>query len=302
MQTYVTAFDARKPFVMHYRLKRHDGEYRSITDQGVPRHGPRGNFRGYVGACLDITDLLQQERALNEFEERVTLAAEAAQLGVWELNTRTSKVWVSDKCRELFQLRPRLIPCDEFQDRVHPEDRALVDSAVKEALATHGGYEIEYRTLRPDGTMLWIAGRARCVADEEGELTRLLGVAMDVTVRKQVEEEGRRQRMQINVLTRVSLLGEMTASLAHELNQPLSAIISNANAGMRFMDKGKADAKTIHEILVDVADGRQARQRNHPQCPKHHKKRRAGPSPNQHERNRGERGAHDSSRRDVALL
>ena len=134
VETYVSAFDARKPFVMHYRLKRHDGEYRSITDQGVPRHGPRGNFRGYVGACLDITDLLRQERALNEFEERVTLAAEAAQLGVWELNTRTGKVWVSDKCRELFQLRPRLIPCDEFQDRVHPEDRALVDSAVKEAL------------------------------------------------------------------------------------------------------------------------------------------------------------------------
>ena len=107
--------------------------------------------------------------------------------------------------------------------------------------------------------MLWIAGRARCVADEEGELTRLLGVAMDVTVRKQVEEEGRRQRMQINVLTRVSLLGEMTASLAHELNQPLSAIISNANAGMRFMDRGKVDAKTIHEILVDVAaDARRA--------------------------------------------
>ena len=73
------------------------------------------------------------------------------------------------------------------------------------------------------------------------------------------EEEARHHREQINLLSRVSLLGEMTASLAHELNQPLSAIISNANAGMRFIDKGKGDPETLHEILVDVvADGRRA--------------------------------------------
>ena len=69
---------------------------------------------------------------------------------------------------------------------------------------------------------------------------------------KQAEEEARHHREQINLLSRVSLLGEMTASLAHELNQPLSAIISNANAGMRFIDRGKEDPETLREILVDV--------------------------------------------------
>ena len=62
VQTYSDAFDAREPFVMQYRLKRHDGEYRWITDQGVPRYGPRGNFRGYVGACVDITDLSESKK------------------------------------------------------------------------------------------------------------------------------------------------------------------------------------------------------------------------------------------------
>ena len=61
-QTYGPAVDAREPFVMQYRLKNSDGEYRWITDQGVPRYGPRGKFRGYVGACVDITDLLKKER------------------------------------------------------------------------------------------------------------------------------------------------------------------------------------------------------------------------------------------------
>ena len=75
----------------------------------------------------------------------------------------------------------------------------------------------------------------------------------------QAQEEAHRHREQINLLSRVSLLGEMTASLAHELNQPLSAIITNANAGMRSIDRGKEDPGTLREILVDVeADGRRA--------------------------------------------
>jgi len=74
-----------------------------------------------------------------------------------------------------------------------------------------------------------------------------------------VEDDARRQREQINRLSRVSLLGEMTASLAHELNQPLSAIITNASAGKRSIDKGKEDPETLREILVDVeADGHRA--------------------------------------------
>ena len=84
-------------------------------------------------------------------------------------------------------------------------------------------------------------------------------MAIDVTKRKEAEEDARRQREQINLLGRVSLLGEMTASLAHELNQPLSAMVTNANAGMRLIDKGKEDPKTLRDILSDVvADGRRA--------------------------------------------
>src|SRR4029077_13541528 len=75
----------------------------------------------------------------------------------------------------------------------------------------------------------------------------------------EVEEDARRHREQINLLSRVSFLGEMTASLAHELNQPLSAIITNANAGKRLIDRGKEDPKILRDILVDVvADGHRA--------------------------------------------
>ena len=86
-----------------------------------------------------------------------------------------------------------------------------------------------------------------------------MATVTDISARKLAEEEARRQHKQINLLTRVSLLGEMTTSLAHELYQPLSAIITNANAGMRSIDKGKENPGTLREILVDVeADGRRA--------------------------------------------
>jgi PAS domain S-box-containing protein len=373
LKTYCTAFDAREAFVMQYRLRHNAGEYRWITDNGVPRYDAHGNFVGYVGTCVDITDLLEKEKVVHEFEERVTLAADAARLGVWELDTTTNELWMSDKAREIFQFdSAEVVNCDAFQNRVHPEDSALHESAMKRAIETQGGYELEYRAALPDGTVRWIGGRARCGRDESGKLTRLLGVSMDITERRQAqelfrlateaspngillvnskgemvlvnahveklfgydrdelvgksvhtlvpeglltkdpvpeegilgrageligrrkdgteipvevglnaiespegalifanvvdlserkraEEEARRRRDEISRLQRIGLLAEMTASIAHEINQPLSGIIMNAGTALRYMERPDADLQQLREILVDVlADGHRA--------------------------------------------
>ena len=142
---YTEAFDARKPFVMQYRLRRNDGDYRWISDNGVPRYDADGTFTGYIGSCVDVTDLLRQQKALDEFEERVALAAEAAHLGVWEFDTVTERIWVSDKVRQLFQFPPGdEITYSEFQKRVHPDDRATRDRVMQLAIRTQGSYENEY--------------------------------------------------------------------------------------------------------------------------------------------------------------
>jgi len=165
LKVYTDAFDARQPFVMQYRLRRNDGQYRWLSDQGVPRHDAQGGFAGYIGSCVDVTELMKKEEALYEFEERVVLAAEAAHLGVWEMDPGTKELWMSDSARTLFQFDSETrLDHAALQDRVHPEDRALRDSAVKRAIETGGGYEMEYRVLLPDGTPRWIGGRARCVA------------------------------------------------------------------------------------------------------------------------------------------
>jgi two-component system, LuxR family, sensor kinase FixL len=189
LKTYTEAFDAREPFAMQYRLRRNDGEYRWISDEGVPRYNAQGEFVGYIGSCVDVTKLLRQQKALSQFEERVALAAEAAHLGVWEFDTATERIWISDKVRQLFQFPPGdEITYSEFQKRVHPDDQAARDRVMQLAIRTQGSYETEYRIVLPDGTIRWIGGRARCVDDGKGTPSRLLGVSMDITERKQAEE------------------------------------------------------------------------------------------------------------------
>src|SRR5262249_21301246 len=125
-----------------------------------------------------------------------------------------------------------------------PERGASKDSAHRarfmaalEARAIETGRELFAR--RKDGSEFPVEIGLNPITTPQGVL--VLVSIVDISFRKRAEEEAHRQREQINLLSRASLLGEMTASLAHELNQPLSAIVSNANAGMRFIDQGKAD-------------------------------------------------------------
>ena len=95
-------------------------------------------------------DDMRSHQALHESEERVALAAEAANLGVWELNLATNRLWVSDEWRSLFQLGPdEPVSYDEFRTRVHPEDRARWEAAFERAIEENSGYEIEYRVVYP---------------------------------------------------------------------------------------------------------------------------------------------------------
>src|SRR5207249_133857 len=113
-------------------------------------------------------------------------------------------------------------------------------------------YEIEYRVLLQDGTVRWISGRARCMRDGDGRSTRLLGVSMDVSKRKQAEKEAIEQRDELFHLSRVASLGQLSSSLAHELNQPLGIILSNAQAAQHMLAADNPDSPELQEILADI--------------------------------------------------
>jgi C4-dicarboxylate-specific signal transduction histidine kinase len=142
---------------------------------------------------------------------------------------------------------------------VHPEDRQRVEDAIERARAEHRTFEIEYRLSRPDGETRWLIARGRYLRSDRDRVGELIGVALDVTGQVRADLELDMQREEMTRLSRVAMMGELTASLAHELNQPLAAIASNAAAAKRFLASGLFDPKMFEEILTDVfADARRA--------------------------------------------
>ena len=115
----------------------------------MPRYGRSGNFRGYVGACVDITDLLKKEEALHESEERVALAAEAAQIGVWELDPATKELWVSEKWRGLFGFgQEEEVSYEEFRSaRASGRTGQSAMPSSRRRSRTKGAYDTEFRVV-----------------------------------------------------------------------------------------------------------------------------------------------------------
>ena len=260
LQVYTSAFDARQPFVMQYRLRRDDGEYRWLSDQGVPRYDAQGTFVGYIGSCVDVTELMTKDEALRQSEERMRLAAAAVNLGIWEWHLATNEIWATNARRAVLGWPSTgKVTFEDFMSQVHPEDRSRIQQTINDALCDGKDYESEYRLVLPDGIVRWMSTRGSIQFDTAGKPSRLLGISIDITARKQAELEAQRGRAELSHLSRVALMGEMSASIAHELNQPLSGILSNAAAGQRFIDRGDFDLHEVRELLGDIiSDGRRA--------------------------------------------
>jgi len=260
LRIYTEAFDARQSFVMQYRLRRHDGEYRWISDQGVARYDTHENFAGYIGSCVDVTELINKDAELRESEERMRLAADAVNLGIWEWDLDKDEIWATNSRRALLGWPTSgKVGFEDFISCVHPDDRNRIQEAIDDAINKHKDYDSEYRLVLPDGVVRWMATRGSLHLNANGRPTRLLGVTIDITARKQAELETKQQRDELGHLSRVAAMGELAASIAHELNQPLAGITSNASAGQRFIDRGDVDLRELHDLLGDiVSDGRRA--------------------------------------------
>jgi len=253
-EVYVNSFDARQPFTMEYRLRRSDGEYRWVLDIGTPRFGSDGMFLGYIGSCIDITERKQAQ-------ERFRLVVEASPNGIVLVNAQGHIVLANACAEKLFGYgRDELIGQDvellvpeRFRGE-HPAHRADFHAAPA-ARAMGAGRELFAR--RKDGTELPVEIGISPIQSPEGTL--VLSVIVDITERKQAEAEARQHREELAHVSRVAIMGEMAGSLAHELNQPLGAIVTNAGAALRLLARDSLSGEKLREVLQDiVADGRRA--------------------------------------------
>jgi two-component system, LuxR family, sensor kinase FixL len=206
---------------------------------------------------LQTAQLAQQleasEADLRETQQRIELAASAAELGMWMWDIVRNEIWITDKGRALFGFAlSEKLDFDRFRSRVHPEDRESVLKAVENSLRTGAEYRSEYRVMLPAGQIRWIAGRGHVEFNGAGRPVRMRGASLDITRRKQAEEQAARQRNEMAHLSRVSTLGELSGSIAHELNLPLSSILSNAQTAQRVLANGDTNLAEVREILNDI--------------------------------------------------
>src|SRR5438477_11909588 len=205
-------------------------------------------------------DRQRQQEILRERDARINLAAESADLAFWILYPEQGSAWMSDKGRRIYGFDSNLpLTCELILSRIYPDERAAVKAEYDRACSLHGAFESEHRLLLPYGKTRWVIMRGRCLQDEHGKLLETIGVTLDVSAQKQAALQLQIQREEMAHRNRVSLMGEMTASFAHELNQPLTAIANNASAARRFLERGIIDSGLLQQLLKDmVADSQRA--------------------------------------------
>lgn len=200
-----------------------------------------------------VRELQASEADLRESEQRMALAASAAELVLWMWNIADDDIWITDQGHAMFGLgKGEHINFERFLATLHPEDREPTRRAVMQSLHETSHYHAEYRVVHPDGNTRWYSAHGRVERDHQGQPVRMRGIAIDVTQRRQAELEAAHQRHELAHLSRVTMLGELSGSLAHELNQPLTAILSNAQAAQRFLARGTDNPDEMRDILTDI--------------------------------------------------
>jgi PAS domain S-box-containing protein len=237
LETYVASFDARTPFTMEYRLRRHDGEYRWVLDNGVPKFDPSGAFSGYIGSCLDITDRRRAEVQLRESEERFRRIVETALEGIWVLDPQGRTTFANARLAEMLGISLADLLGSSVFDYMDPEDRA--QSAARLEQRRQGIAEVhDFRFRRADGQELWAIVSASPYTDDQGIVVGILEMLTDITDRKSAEDELRQANRRRE---------EFLAVLSHELRNPLAPI----QTAVDLMDqRGKDGAGSSRELAI----------------------------------------------------
>ena len=195
----------------------------------------------------------QLTRELRHSQHRVETAAHAAQLGFWTMDRKSEFMWVSKETGvALGVAEGEPVNQIRFFQSIHPEDRGKVQQALAKSLVDGSKVALECRVLRADGQIGWQVLSGGVEFDAHGKPESLLGMSADITERKRAELEFQQQRDELTHLARVTTLSELSSSLAHELNQPLAIILTNAQAAQRLLAQQPPDLAEIRDILADI--------------------------------------------------
>jgi PAS domain S-box-containing protein len=248
----------REPFQAEMRLRRRDGEYLAHMVHRVPLRDQTGEVVKWYAVAFDIEDRKRAEDALRQSEASLAEAQRLSRTGSFGWYVSSGDIVWSEESYRIFGYDPATAATiDTVIDRVHPDDVALVRGVIERATTRREAIDFEHRLLMPDGSVKHLNVVAYPMT-ERGEL-RFVGAVMDITERVRAREMLQRVQADFAHTARMSMLGELTASIAHEVNQPLAAIAINGEVALRLLNRSEPDLADVRELARSVvADARRA--------------------------------------------
>jgi len=241
---YESSVDSRERFQTEGRFRRADGEYRWMFVNGAPLYH-EGQFAGYVGSCVDITEQKLITEQLRESEAQLAYAQRLTQVGSFEWNMKdNSTLWSKEKLRMIgvSQAPPDFEACLTY---VHSSEKNAFLEIEKRVHETNAPVEVEYRVVRPDGEERVIRSIVGGIRGDTGVLVRIVGASQDITdVRRAQEESFARQKLET--------IGTLANGIAHDFNNLLSAVIAQAELAFSELDSGGIPEEELYAIR-DVA-------------------------------------------------
>jgi len=246
------------PFENEQRMLGKDGKYRWFLFRYNPLLDEQGRIDRWYVAAFDIED---RKRAAVQVEQAYLRLAEAQRLsktGSFITDVLADEHNWSEEAFRIFEFDPATkVTVQRVRDTVHPEDLSTFDAVVARGM-TVTDVDFVFRIVTSRGVVKHLRGIARVMAQSAGH-TLFIGAFQDVTENKLAEEELNRARSELAHITRVTTLNALTASIAHEINQPLSGIVSNASASLRFLAGDAPDLEEVREAVRDIVrDGKRA--------------------------------------------
>ena len=218
------------------------------------------------GAVRDITERKQAEEALRRSEGYLAEAQRLSQTGSWAWRSAgDTALHLSEEWYRIYGFDPELgMPAwEQLLGRIHPDDRAKWERTLDRAIREKSEYQVEFRILLPDGTVKYVHAVGHPVFNAAGDLVEFVGSSMDITERKRAEEALRRAQADLAHGSRVTTMGELTASLAHEVNQPIAAAVTDANTCLRWLTRDHPDVEEAREAAARIVKDAIACGRHH---------------------------------------